>query len=317
MKVVFVVGPTASGKSSLALSLAKKFSGAIVNCDSIQLYEKVDIGSAKPTHDEMKIVPHFLFDFVSPPDEITAGEYSRLFFSKLSELEKKFPYVFVVGGTGFYFQAIEKGMFPIGATDEKIKEQVLLEMSEPGGPARLLYELRSRDPKKAEKISPNDHYRLGRAIEMIRAHGRSVTEIEEEFRAFQAPFPYPLLKLGIQVDREVLRARVRSRTQEMLERGWIAEVEDLLAEGLHSWAPLFSVGYREIVQFLQQKSDKNLKNLEDLIVQSTMQLAKKQRTWFQRDTGIHWLASTSGETMMKSMLKCAEDLVNSAWPGQK
>lgn len=317
MKVVFVVGPTASGKSSLALSLAKKFSGAIVNCDSIQLYEKVDIGSAKPTHDEMKMVPHFLFDFVSPPDEITAGEYSRLFFSKLKELERKFPYVFVVGGTGFYFQAIEKGMFPIGATDEKIKAQVLLEMSEPDGPARLLYELRSRDPIKAEKISPNDHYRLGRAIEMIRAHGRSVTEIEEEFRKFQAKFPYPLLKLGIQIDRDVLRTRVRLRTQEMLEREWVHEVQDLLDEGLRDWAPLSSVGYREIVQFLEKKSDKNLKNLEDLIVQSTMQLAKKQRTWFQRDKDIHWLTSTSGEMMTKTMAKSAEDLVISGFASQK
>lgn len=317
MKVIFIVGPTASGKSGLALSLAKKFSGAIVNCDSIQLYQKVDIGSAKPTHDEMKMVPHVLFDFVSPPDEITAGEYSRLFFSKLEELERKFPYVFVVGGTGFYFQAIEKGMFPIGATDESVKEQVLIEMSEPGGPARLFSELRSRDPEKADKISPNDHYRLGRAIEMIRAHGRSVTEIEEEFRKFQAPFPYPLLKIGIKIDREILRERVRLRTQEMLDRDWVGEVQDLLDEGLKDWAPLSSVGYREIVQFLEQKSDKNLKNLEDLIIQSTMQLAKKQRTWFQRDPGIHWLASTSGEMMTKTMVKSAEDLVISGFASQK
>lgn len=313
MKVVFVVGPTASGKSSLAISLAQKFSGAIVNCDSIQLYQKVDIGSAKPTHDEMKMVPHFLFDFVAPPDEITAGEYSRLFFAKLKELEAKFKTVFVVGGTGFYFQAIEKGMFPIGPTDEKIKEQVLIEMAETGGPLRLYQELRARDPQKADKISPNDHYRLGRAIEMIRAHGKSVSEIEEEFRKFQAPFPYPLLKMGIQIDRSHLASRVRLRTQQMLESGWIEEVEDLLSQGLKSWAPLSSVGYREIVQFLEEKSDKNLKNLEDLIVQSTMRLAKKQRTWFARDHEIHWLTSTTGETMLKS----AEDLVISDEAGQK
>lgn len=313
MKVIFVVGPTASGKSSLAIGLAKKFHGAIVNCDSIQLYQKVDIGSAKPTHAEMKEVPHFLFDFVAPPDEITAGEYSRLFFAKLKELEGKFDTVFVVGGTGFYFQAIEKGMFPIGATDEKIKAQVLDEMNEVGGPQRLYYELSQRDPLKAEKISPNDHYRLGRAIEMIRAHGKSVTEIEEEFRKFQAPFPYPLLKIGIRIDREILRRRVQQRTQEMLEAGWLEEVEDLLNQNLGAWAPLSSVGYREIIQFLGEKSDKNLKNLEDQIVQSTMRLAKKQRTWFARDNDIHWLTSTSGETVLKS----AEDLVISIRPSQK
>lgn len=298
LKVVFVVGPTASGKSALALKWAQEFSGAIINCDSIQLFKSVDIGSAKPSAEEFQKVPHFLFDYVPPGQEMTAGEYRRDFFALLEKIEKKFPIVFVVGGTGFYFQAIEKGMYSIGKADQQTQEKVEAELEVLGGPERLHEELKKADPESAAKISINDHYRLGRAIEVIRYHGMPISEVKKKFENEVEPFPFPLLKLGIKASRQELEPGVLLRTKNMLAAGLIKEVEGLLEQNLENWAPLSSVGYLETVQFLKlKKASKNwpeiekneLKNLQDLIVQNTLRLAKKQRTWFQRDQQIQWL----------------------------
>lgn len=294
MKVVFVQGPTASGKSARALRWAQKFSGVIVNCDSIQCYRSVDIGSAKPSAQERSLVPHFLFDFVDEGESLTAGVYSRDFFKTLKNCDA--PVAFVVGGTGFYFQAIEKGMYEIGAASEEIIRQVEKDLHEKGV-AFLRAELQAWDPVSLQKISENDHYRLARAVEILRTHGRSPTEIREEFENNQSPFPYPLLKVGIKASREGLLPFVEKRTGEMLAAGLLAEVEGLLNKGLREWAPLSSVGYAECRDYLAGKSDaKNLSELKALIITSTLQLAKKQRTWFQRDSDIFWLPIDADES---------------------
>lgn len=304
MKIVFVVGPTASGKSALALSLAETFKGAIVNCDSIQVFKSLNVGSAKPTAEEFQRVPHFLFDYVPEGKETTAGEYSRDFFATIEKIKDQFPVAFVVGGTGFYFQAIEKGMYPIGAADPEIIKQVESEITQAGGPQRLYQELRDRDPESAAKISENDHYRLARAIEMMRTHRRSVTEIKKEFESQRSPFPYPLLKIGIRLLKEDLLPRVERRTDQMLKQGLVSEVRSLLDRGLREWAPLESVGYKETVEFIDGHlaSETDLRNL---IVQNTMRLAKKQKTWFQRDPEIHWF---SPEQASQAQIKVQEFL---------
>ena len=289
MKVVFVVGTTASGKSDLALQLAQEFGGAIINADSVQIYQHVLIGSAAPTKADFEKVPHFLFQKIAPPEKITAGIYSRLARETLDECRSQFPVVFVVGGTGFYFQALENGMLPVEKADEEIKAKLLSEL-EPTDGARLLYEeLKNRDPLVAARISVNDHYRLVRALEIIRRTGRSLSEIEKEYKDSKPDFPFPLLKLGVQVDREVLRARVRARTQKMLKDGLLQETRDLIAQGLRDWDPLQSVGYKEAGQYLKKDPElPDLTALEERINHSTMHVAKRQRTWFQRDERILW-----------------------------
>lgn len=288
IKVVFVVGPTASGKSDLALKLAEKNRGVIINCDSVQLYESLNIGSAKPSPEDFARVPHYLFDVVQEGEEATAGRYQRDFFATMKEIENRYPYAFVVGGTGFYFQAIEKGMYQVGAADEKIREQVEAELQEEGGAERLYHELVLRDPQAAAKISLNDHYRISRAIEMMRTHGRPVSEIRKEFEEKLEPFPYPLMKFGIRAGREDLLPRVKLRTRQMLDHGLLNEVKGMLSKGLRDWAPLQSVGYKECLEFLEGELP-DLQSLEEKIVQNTLRLAKRQRTWFQRDPEIHWL----------------------------
>jgi tRNA dimethylallyltransferase len=301
MKVVFVVGPTASGKSALAFSWAQEFGGAIINCDSIQVFKSLDIGSAKPSVAERQLVPHFLFDYVDEGKEITAGEYSRDFFKTLEQIKDRFPIVFVVGGTGFYFQAIEKGMYPIGAADPEIIKQVEGELQTAGGPEDLHRELSERDPKAAAKISLNDHYRIARAVEMMRTHGRPVSEIKEEFESKREPFPYPLLKIGVKASKEELLPRIELRTQKMLQQGLLKEVESLSQRGLQTWAPLQSIGYHEAIQFLKSEIPDE-RSLKDLIVQNTMRLAKKQRTWFQRDPEIFWI-SLKEELLAREKIK--------------
>ncbi len=300
MQVFFVVGTTASGKSALALHWAQKLGGAIVNCDSIQVYQGLDIGSAKPTAEERATVPHFLFDFVPVGEELTAGRYQRIFFETMTELENKFPYVFVVGGTGFYFQAIEKGMYPIGAARPDLIAEIEQELKTSQGAYGLYQELLQKDPQAASKISEQDHYRIARAIEMMRTHGKTVTEIKRSFEEQRKPFPYPLKKIGVRLERERLLLNVQQRTKKMLQSGLVNEVEELLAllaqKNKSDWAPMRSVGYLECAQYLQQtnKADRDLSQLADSIVQSTMQLAKKQRTWFQRDKDIFWHEAVNG-----------------------
>lgn len=289
--VIFVVGTTASGKSQWALEMAQSLSGAIVNCDSVQVYKSLDIGAAKPSPAERTLVPHFLFDYVPEGETMTAGVYARDFYACMKTLPEKQP-VFVVGGTGFYYQAIEKGMYPVRQTPPEIQKEVAEILKTPEGAQSLYEELQRRDPEAASKIHPQDHYRLGRAMELIRAEGKSLTQIQKEFAEKQTPFPYPLLKIGLRWEREELRRRVQSRTEKMLQAGLVEEVRALVARGFAGWAALQSVGYKEVLEYL--KGGRSEDWLREEIVQNTMGLAKKQRTWFQRDPEIRWFAGDQG-----------------------
>jgi tRNA dimethylallyltransferase len=288
--MIFVVGTTASGKSGWALEWAQKFSGAVINCDSVQLYKSLNIGAAKPTVAERSLVPHYLYDYVSEGETMTAGNFSRDFFACAGGLKERCG--FVVGGTGFYFQALEKGMYPVQKTSPEIQQQIAEILKTDEGAVSLYAEFQKIDPEAAAKIHARDHYRLGRAMELIRSEGRSVTEIQKSFAALQKPFPYPLLKIGVRWDREVLRGRVHKRTENMLRGGLVAEVQALLDRGLGDWSALQSVGYREVLEYLRE--GRSLEWLAAEITQNTMALAKRQRTWFQRDQQIHWFDGETG-----------------------
>lgn len=298
--VIFVVGATATGKSEWALKLAQEFGGVIVNCDSIQVYKKLDIGAAKPTKDEQALVRHYLLDYVNPPQEMTAGQYCRDFYECMEQIPENTP-VFVVGGTGFYFMAIEKGMYPVLPVPSEIQKAVEEELKTAEGAEKLHNELLEKDPEYGAKIHLSDHYRIGRAIELIRSQGKSVTQIQNEFAESRSEFPFPLLKIGPSWDREVLKDRIALRTKKMLEQGLVQEVQSLLDEGLESWAPMSSVGYKETIAFL--KNELNSEQLFEEISKNTRQLAKRQRTWFQRDKDIHWFAGSDGYSEARAMVE--------------
>ncbi len=281
--LVLIVGPTGAGKSALGLQLADKFSGAILNCDSLQTYQRLDIGTAKPTVAEMSQVPHFLFDVISPGEVLTAGDFRRMAFEILHRELPRRP-LFGVGGSGFYIQALVKGMFDVDKPDPEIESAVRTE-AEKIGLEGMFAQLEKMDPVYAGRISRNDSYRVLRALIIIRDSGKTVTELQETFQARE--FPFPLLKLGISPTREELLPLIERRTKDMLSSGLLDEVKALLDEGFTTWPALQSVGYKECVAFLNGEIAEE--KLEPLIVEKTMQLAKKQRTWFKRDTEIQWL----------------------------
>ncbi|MBN8538388.1 MAG: tRNA (adenosine(37)-N6)-dimethylallyltransferase MiaA [Deltaproteobacteria bacterium] len=289
-KFIFVMGPTAAGKSSWALRQALKYKAAIINCDSIQVYRDLDIGSSKPTLMEREQVPHYLFDYVSFPQEMTAGQYVRDFFLTLDKIKEDL--VFVVGGTGFYFQALEQGMYPVKTLSQEIKEKIHREFQKMTLAEVFLW-IQERDPIYAQKISANDSYRLERAFELMVSENKSMTQIQEDFNQAKKKFPYKYLKIGITAEKSELLVSVQKRTQQMLENGLIDEVKNLLEKGYSQWAPMTSVGYKEVVQYLNAHPNMNdikkIENLEALhqeIVSQTMKLIKKQKTWFKRDKEI-------------------------------
>ncbi len=297
-KAIFVVGTTASGKSDWALEMAEEVSGAILNCDSIQIYERLKIGSAQPSPQDKARIPHHLFAYVSPPQEATAGEYRRTHMEILKTLTTT---AFVVGGTGFYFQALERGMFPAPAANEKIQQLIEAELAKPKGEEVLWNELHHADPITSAKIHKNDHYRLVRALEVIRREGRPLSEIKKIFESQTESYPIDYIKLGLHWPKEKLEVRVKARTAKMLEQGLVEEVKDLLAQGLESWAPLQSVGYKEVLTMLAE--NKNQSWLKEEIIQNTMRLAKKQRTWFKRDSEITWFDGESDLKKFKQQIR--------------
>jgi tRNA dimethylallyltransferase len=283
-KFIFIVGPTASGKSKWALEMAEKHGGSIVNIDSVQLYEGLIIGSAAPTEEEKKVVPHFLYSYKKAPEEMTAGQYLRDFYQLLesNRIQEKKP-VFIVGGTGFYIQALEKGMFDIEPIPKNTRTEIEEELSLKG--AEVLHkELLSRDPDS--KIHFNDHYRLVRALEIIRYFGLTPTQLQEKIEKNKNKFPFSYIKIGFDLPQDELKKSVAERSNKMISVGIIDEVQSFLDQGYFNWSPLQSVGYKETLQYLLHHQNKAQLSLE--IQQSTMKLIKKQRTWFKRDPSILW-----------------------------
>ncbi|MBX3040779.1 MAG: tRNA (adenosine(37)-N6)-dimethylallyltransferase MiaA [Bdellovibrionaceae bacterium] len=278
-RVVFVTGATATGKSEWALRVAEECGALIVNCDSIQLYKDVKIGSGLPSEADFARAEHRLYAYVEPPQEMTAGDYRRDFFELMAGLPPASK-VLVVGGTGFYFQAIEKGMFETPAVDTEISERVRADLEERGSEA-LWQELNQHDPETAQRLALGDSYRISRALELCRA-GILPSEHRKSFAP--EPFPYSLLKTRVGRDRTELRERIRRRVTGMLEQGLLAEIRGLLERGLANWAPLASVGYKEgVIALLENRSQEWL--LDEICLR-TGQLAKRQETWFKRDPEI-------------------------------
>lgn len=299
-RLLFVVGATATGKSDLAVAIAEKATAPapqIINCDSVQFFDGVEIGAAKPGPELLARARHHLVGHVPVGDDYTAGDFRRDALRLMAE--NPLPSWLAVGGSGFYVQALEKGMYDVPEIPAGLREELESEAARPGGLGRLYDELKTRDSDAAAKIAGADRYRILRALEILRAHpAETLTEIRARFASLQPPAPFSAAKIGIYCSRERLRERVVGRTRAMLARGLIREVESLRAslkdQGLKDWAPLRSVGYNEVQKFLDGQLRRD--ELEPAIVTSTMQLAKRQMTWFKRDTQIEWFESEDVES---------------------
>lgn len=279
-----ILGPTASGKTALSLTLARKFEGEIVNCDSVAMYREFDIGTAKPTADERAKAPHHLFDCVDPTQHMTAGEYARLAREVLGEIKRRGHLPIVVGGTGLYLRALLEGLFAGPQRSEELRERLRKSAARLG--AEHLYKLLRRlDRESAEKIHANDEPKLIRAIEICLGSRQKMSELwlrgRDPLRGFR------ILRLGLDPDRGALYDRINRRANQMYAGGLIEETKSLIAKYGPEVGPLASLGYRQAGQFLQGAltREQSLQAAQ----QAHRNYAKRQLTWFRREPDVTWL----------------------------
>ena len=285
--LIAIVGPTASGKSALALRLAREHAGEIVSCDSLQVYRGLDIGSAKATPAERAQVPHHLLDVVGPGDPFSAADYARLAREALTGIVARGRLPIVAGGSGLYVRALLQGLFEGPSRDDALRAR-LEGFAERFSDARIHRLLARVDPAAAARTSPNDRVRIVRALEVYWLTGRPISSLRS---AGSRPLEgYRTLLLGIAPDRDRLREAVAARTREMIQRGLVAETEAVLAaSGGVVPRPLEAIGYRQAVSVL--RGDVDLADAERSIVTDTMRFAKRQMTWFRHQATVEWFAS--------------------------
>jgi tRNA dimethylallyltransferase len=276
---IILTGPTAAGKTALALEMAALDPRIeIVNGDSLLFYRGMDIGTAKPTREELALVPHHILDIREPNEPFTAGDFCRLVQSTLTEIHARGHRALVVGGTGFYLKALLFGLWEGPGTDPDLREEL-----EARSPAELYGELHAQDPVSALRIGANDRYRLVRALEVLRLSGKTPTQLEAEVPAVADP----RFALWIcERETEDLHVRIARRVRQMLDQGFVAEVEKL-QKNFPGARPLGAVGYKEVARYLEHRPPPGRKvrageeGLIDEIELATRQLVKKQRTWFK------------------------------------
>lgn len=275
-KLIIILGPTASGKSKLAIKLAKKFNGEVISADSRQVYKGMDIGSGKVTKKEMRGIPHYLLDVVSPKTRFTVAKYQKLAKAAIKKIHKKGKIPFLVGGTGFYIQSVIDGIvIPKVKPDWKLRKKL-----EKKTASELFETLKKLDPRRAKNIDKHNKRRLIRAIEIVKKLGT--------VPPLSLPCPqYCILMIGVKRKPGELKKLIKKRLMERLKKGMISEIRKLKKSGL-SWKRLeeFGLEYRYIAQYLQKKI--NYQEMIEKIQKESEHYAKRQMTWFSR----HWSGSS-------------------------
>jgi tRNA dimethylallyltransferase len=278
---VAVVGPTGSGKSALALRIASRFAGEIVNCDSIQVYRCFNIGAAKTPEPERRGIPHFLIDALDPDEVFNAGDYARAARPILRQIAERGRLPVVAGGTGFYLRALIEGLAPGPRRNEELRSRLAgREARRPGLVHRLLRRL---DPTTAARIHPNDLPKTIRAVEICLAERRPAADVRA--RARDSLQGFRVLKIGLFPDREQLYQRLEARLEFMFANGLIDETAGILARGYpESAKPFESIGYKQAVQVV--RGELSPRDALFHARRATRQYAKRQMTWFRREPGM-------------------------------
>jgi tRNA dimethylallyltransferase len=284
--LLVIVGPTASGKSTLGVWLAERLNGEVIACDSTQLYRGFDIGTAKPSKEERREVPHHLLDVLDGKDESTAGGYRELAIEVLKDLRERKKLPILTVGTGLYLRALLEGLADVPQRSEELRARLWAKAEERDS-GYLHRMLRKLDHESAEKIALADEQKLIRAIEVCLLTKRPLSEVH---RSGRKPLKgWRAVKIGLMPAREALYQRVHARTDAMLERGWLNEVRGLVQSGLPDTAKAFDfIGYRELRKVLRGEMEQD--EARATIQQATRRYAKRQMTWFRREKAVHWLA---------------------------
>ena len=305
--LIAVVGPTASGKTALAIALAKELGGEIVSADSMQIYRGMDIATAKPTPEEMAEVPHHLIGFWPPEKPFSVAQYAILAREKIDDILRRGRVPVLCGGTGLYIKAIVDHIQYEEETgeDAALRERLRRQAQDEGNLA-VWRQLQAMDPQTAERIHPNNLGRVIRAIEVMQVSGRSIREQEERSR--QAPCPYHVIQIGLRYrNRENLYERIERRVDAMAEAGLPEEARAVRQQGLTATAAQ-AIGYKELYDWMDGTLplEEALENLK----RSTRRYAKRQLTWFGADARIRWIepdALQAGETVTEQAMRIIEN----------
>jgi tRNA dimethylallyltransferase len=282
--VVAILGPTATGKSSLALALAAAHGGEIVNCDSTAVYRGFDIGTDKVPVAGRRGIPHHLVDIVDPVDEYTAAQYARDAAAAVRDIHGRGRLPLVVGGTGFYYRALTRGLFPGPGRDSALRAR-LEKVAVRHGPRFLHRMLRRIDPASAGRIQPGDLKRMVRALEVFFLTGRPITE---HFAATQSPLPeVDVLAVALRLPPEVTAARVKERVDQQFDAGLLEEIRRLLSSGVPEAArPFGGLVYRQALEHLHGMRDEPATRA--LITQENRRYARRQLIWFRKEPNLRW-----------------------------
>ena len=291
-RLITICGATATGKSGVALALASRLQSSILSADSRQVYHEFDIGTAKPTAADRTSVPHHLIDICDPTETLTLADYQQQAQNLIAAVD--FP-LLLVGGTGLYIKSVVKGLkIPRVAPMPELRSQ-FAEL----GQSQCYAMLQQVDRSAAEKIHLNDSVRTFRALEVFYVTGRPISEQQGE-----NPPNYPILQIGLDCDMEVLVDRIKQRTEQMLQRGWLAEVEYLSKKYGCDLPLLNTLGYHEMKQYLA--GDIKLEEAKDLTILHTRQFAKRQRTWFKAYSEIEWFDVSLPDLLERVWRRVAE-----------
>ena len=287
--VLFLVGPTAVGKSKIALEVARELCGEIVSADSMQIYRGMDIGTAKPSQSELALIPHHLIDILEPSETFSAFEFYQKALAAIRLIYKKGKIPIIAGGTGFYIRTLLNGISPEAGDAAEIRKKLEEDVKERG--LNVLYEdLKKIDPVRAGKIMPQDKKRILRALEIYGISGKKPSEMTKNLNSLEDQGFAPVV-IGLTLEREVLYRRIEKRVEQMFENGLVKEVQQLKNASLSKTARQ-AVGYKEILDFYKERTGNGeipQDKIKEEIKKNTRHLAKRQWTWFRKEKGIEWL----------------------------
>jgi tRNA dimethylallyltransferase len=297
--LIVIIGPTASGKSSLALQLARDFRGEIVNCDSVQVYKYLDIGTAKVSPAERNEIPHHFIDILEPHQLFTAGEFLNLGRKVLIQIQQRNHIPFVVGGTGLYLRALLEGLFEGPKRCSPLRER-FDKLADRKGTPYLHRVLQKVDKASAERISSRDRPKIIRALEVFFLTSKPLSW---HFRLGKKPLKgFDILKIGLNPPRQVLYKSIELRVDQMFSDGLVEEVKYILSRGFSaSLRPLQSLGYSQVIRYLE--GHLTYSEAINLVKRDTRRYAKRQLTWFRKEMGVQWFDALGTEPSIQSIVK--------------
>ena len=291
--IICIAGPTASGKTALAVALAKETGGEVVSCDSMQIYNRMNIGTAKPTEDEMEGIPHHMLSVAEPDEDFSVSRYCEMATPIVEDILSRGKTAIIAGGTGLYMDALIRGnsFAPYPSTGRR---QELEQLAETEGIDAVLCQLKQVDPESAERLHPGDKKRIIRAMEVYLETGTTITEHNRKTQELPDRFS-PLWFALEDENRGDLYDRIDSRVLKMLDTGLISEIQELLNSGIPEKATAMqAIGYKEFVDALQGRC--TIQEATALVQQASRHYAKRQLTWFRRNPAMHWLRRKPGDT---------------------